>query len=266
MNYPNTPSLPSIVLIGAGNLAVNLAKALYRNGYHIEQVYSRTREAARALSQCVAAEYTNSLASLTSHADLYITALTDRALPHLLPDIVAGREQALFVHTAGSIDLNIWQGYAVRYGVFYPMQTFSKQRETDFREIPLFIESNSPEDCALLHTVASHLSRKVYTASSEQRRSLHLAAVFACNFSNCMYALAADILHEHDLPFEVMLPLIDETARKVHQLPPQQAQTGPAIRGDEAVMASHLDLLKAHPDLQELYQAISRQIKPSVKV
>ena len=239
-----------IVFIGAGNLATNLAKALYRNGFRIVQVYSRTTDAARTLAQAVEAEYTTELSAVSKEARLYIVSLKDDAFVELLPEIVAGKGDALLVHTAGSIPMSVWDGRASRYGVFYPMQTFSKQRAVDFHAIPFFVESNSPEDTELLKAVASVLSEKVYEATSEQRRSLHLAAVFTCNFANHMYALAADLL----------LPLIDETARKVHELEPKLAQTGPAVRYDENVISKHLEMLADEPEMQELYRLISENI------
>ena len=203
----------SIAFIGAGNLATNLAKALYRKGFRIVQVYSRTKESAQGLAQTVEAAYT-----------------TER------------------------------QGHVARYGVLYPMQTFSKQREVDFGQIPCFVESNSEEDVQLLKDIASALSEKVYEASSEQRKSLHLAAVFTCNFTNHMYVLAAELLKKYGLPFEAMLPLIDETARKVHELEPLAAQTGPAVRYDENVIDEHLRMLADEPQMLELYREISENI------
>ena len=133
-----------IVFIGAGNLATNLAKVLYRKGFRIVQVYSRTEESARELAQKVEAEYTTSLEEVNPYAKLYIISLKDSAFAELLPAIVAGkRKEALMVHTAGSIPMSIWEGHASHYGVFYPMQTFSKQREVDFKEIPFYIEASS---------------------------------------------------------------------------------------------------------------------------
>lgn len=249
-----------IVMIGAGNLATNLAKALYRKGFRIEQVYSRTAESARMLADAVEATYTTHLQEVVADAKLYIVALKDSAFTELLPQIAARKLGALLVHTAGSIPMSIWQGHAERYGVFYPMQTFSKQREIDFKEIPFFIEASSPEDTQLLKAIAATLSTKVYEATSEQRKSLHLAAVFTCNFTNHMYALAAELLKKYQLPFEVMLPLIDETARKVHELEPHAAQTGPAIRYDENVIRNHLALLADDPEMQRLYELISQSI------
>lgn len=250
----------SIVFIGAGNLATNLAKALYRKGFRIEQVYSRTQASARALAEVVEADYTTDLAEVSGDAKLYIVSLRDAAFTELLPQITARKQGALMVHTAGSIPMNIWEGQTNRYGVFYPMQTFSKQREAEFSEIPFFIEANSAEDTALLKAIASTLSTKVYEATSEQRKSLHLAAVFTCNFSNHMYALAAELLKKYGLPFDVMLPLIDETARKVHELEPHAAQTGPAIRYDENVIGNHLAMLADDPQMQQVYELISQSI------
>ncbi len=250
----------SVVFIGAGNLATNLARAMCRAGYDIRQVYSRTEESARALAESVHAHWTTALDAVTNDATLYIVALKDAVLAELLPQIAAGKDDALLVHTAGSIPMEVWQEYAVRYGVFYPMQTFSKQREVDFGEIPLFVEAACSEDATWLKEVASTLSGKVYEATSEQRKSLHLAAVFTCNFSNHMYALAAELLARYQLPFDVMLPLIDETACKVHHLDPHEVQTGPAIRYDENVINAHLAMLADDPEMQHLYEAISRSI------
>lgn len=250
----------SIVFIGAGNLATNLAKALYRKGFRIEQIYSRTEESARSLAQMVEAEYTTELSAVVEDAQLYIVSLKDAAFVQLLPEIVTGKSSALWVHTAGSISMDIWEGQVERYGVFYPMQTFSKQREVDFRDIPIFVESHSEVDTQLLKDIASALSERVYEATSEQRKSLHLAAVFTCNFTNHMYAMAAELLKKYQLPFEVMLPLIDETARKVHELAPHDAQTGPAVRYDENVINAHLQMLADEPEMQKLYRLISENI------
>ncbi len=249
-----------IVLVGAGNLATNLGKALRRAGYCIMQVYSRTVEAASLLSKEIGGEPVTSIEEMTTEADLYIVSLKDSVLAELIPKLTAGRERAFFIHTAGSIPMDIWKGYAKNYGVFYPMQTFSKQREVNFYEIPCFIEAGTYKDLQKLETLAYSLSRKVYEADSEQRKFLHLAAVFACNFTNHMYALSEKLLCEHGLPFEIMLPLIDETARKVHEIPPLKAQTGPAIRYDENIIGQHLNLLSDKPEWKELYKQISQSI------
>lgn len=249
-----------IVLIGAGRVATHLGAGLQAAGCEVVQVYSRTHQSASALAARLSADYAVRVEDVRRDADVYIVALKDAVLHEFVPRLVEGRRQALFVHTAGSMPMDLWKGLTPRYGVFYPLQTFSKERPVDFRTVPFFIEASAPAECSLLRQLASRLGAQVYEATSQQRRYLHLAAVFACNFANHMYTLSSHILHQHGLPFEVMLPLIDETARKVHHLPPAQAQTGPAIRYDENVIGKHLELLAQEPSLCELYEKISKSI------
>ena len=249
-----------VVLIGAGNVATHLGDALLRAGYQILQVYSRTEVSASTLSKRLGTSYTTSLDDLRCDADVYIVALKDDVLQELAPLIVKGRERALFVHTAGSIPMQIWEGIANRYGVLYPMQTFSKQRKVDWNEVSVFVEALQEQDLEMLKELANNLTPKVYEATSEQRKSLHIAAVFACNFSNHMYTLCDLLLSRQGLPFEVMLPLIDETTRKIHQLRPKDAQTGPAIRYDVNVMNKHLEMLETDKSIQEIYRIISKSI------
>ncbi|MCD7900476.1 MAG: DUF2520 domain-containing protein [Bacteroides sp.] len=249
-----------VVFIGAGKLATNLAKAMFENEFQILEVYSRTKESAKELADNVNAKWVTDLQNLTTKNALYIVSLKDAALVDLLPQIIKGRETSLLVHTAGSIPMSIWGNTLRHYGVFYPLQTFSKKHEVNFKEIPFFIEASSPEDEDKLKVIALALSEKVFIADSEQRKSLHLSAVFACNFVNHMYALAADLLQKYQLPFEALLPLIDETARKVHTLSPDQAQTGPAVRYDESVIKKHLDMLADEPSMQDIYRMLSQSI------
>ena len=249
-----------IVLIGAGNVATHLGLALQRAGHEVVQVYSRTEASASALAERLGVPFTISLEEVVE-ADICIVSVKDAVLQTLLPIVVKGREGALFVHTAGSIPMDVWKGVTNRYGVLYPMQTFSKSREVDFNTVSFFVEANGEDDLEALVQLASSLSPKVYEATSEQRMSLHVAAVFACNFSNHMYALSAKLLEKYGMPFEAMLPLIDETARKVHELSPADAQTGPAIRRDGNVMDKHLALLSDEPVLQEIYEMISKSIQ-----
>lgn len=249
-----------ISFIGAGNLATNLAKAFYNKGFVIDQIFSKTTESAQSLAGEVEALSTTNLEDVILTSDLYIIALKDDVLPQLLSRIIANKENALFVHTAGSVPMNIFEGHSNRYGVFYPMQTFTKERVVDFSTIPLFIEANNPSDKKTLMDIASIISSKVYEANSEQRKKLHLAAVFSCNFVNHLYALSAEILEEYGLPFDSMLSLIDETTQKIHHLHPKDAQTGPAVRNDQDVMNRHLSMLAPHPDVQEVYRLLSKNI------
>lgn len=227
-----------VVLIGRGRLATNLLPALQEAGHEVVSINSRTLE------------------GLPTEADVFVVAVKDSALKDVISQATKGREQQLFVHTAGSMPMSLFEGYTSRYGVFYPMQTFSKERIVDFAEIPVFVEGECPQ----IRQLAESMSHRVYELSTEHRKYLHLAAVFACNFANHCYALSAELLEKHGLPFDVMLPLIDETARKVHELHPLDAQTGPAVRYDENVIRMQSALLSDTPALQEIYDQLSLSI------
>lgn len=250
-----------IVLIGAGNVATHLGLGWQKAGWQVVQVYSRTEASASELSGRLGVPFVTSLEEVCTDADVYVLMVKDAALQELIPALVKGREGALFVHTAGSMPMDVWKGYAHRYGVLYPMQTFSKAREVDFAWVSFFVEAGGASELAVLREMARSLSDKVYEATSAQRTYLHMAAVFACNFANHMYALSARLLEKQGLPFDAMLPLIDETARKVHGLSPKDAQTGPAVRRDTNVMNKHLEMLAEEPKLRELYEMISNSIQ-----
>ena len=258
--HPKQITMSKIALIGAGNLATNIGKALVHAGHIIVQVYSRTLESASQLSKITGGNAITDLHQLVNDADLYLVSVKDSALSTLLPVLCKGREDRLFVHTAGSIPMDIFQPYARHYGVIYPMQTFSKQKEVNFREIPCFIEGSDEPSMALIRTLCTTLTDRIIPLASEDRKYLHLAAVFACNFVNHCYALADDLLKRHHIPFDVMLPLIDETARKVHSLSPDEAQTGPAIRYDKNVILRQEKLLEDHPLAQKIYALMSESI------
>lgn len=256
-----TPSDIRIAIIGAGNVATHFARALKAKGFQLAQIYSRTETSAKTLADEMQTVYTCSLDTVTPDADLYIVSLKDSVLDEVLPKLTERNSKALFVHTAGSMPMNIWQGLTSRYGVVYPMQTFSKGKPVVFDELPIFIEANTEADAHWLTCLFSQLSSKVRYATSEQRKYLHIAAVFACNFTNHMYAVCNELLQAHGLPFDSMLPLIDETARKVHTIAPIDAQTGPAQRNDSNVMNAHLHMLESHPDARVIYNMLSRNIR-----
>lgn len=249
-----------IVLIGAGRLATNLSMALQKAGHEIIQVYSRTLSSASALATMLHTEATDRIETLRTDADVYVFAVKDAALHQLIPAVCRINSDALFVHTAGSMPMSIFEGHAAHYGVFYPMQTFSKERIVDFTDIPLFLEGCDEETLLLMETLARSISHRVMRLSTEDRKYLHLAAVFACNFANHCYELSAEVLERHGIPFDVMLPLIDETAAKVHHLHPKDAQTGPAVRYDEQVIHAQTNLLNAQPLAQQIYQTMSHSI------
>lgn len=250
-----------IALIGAGNLATNLGVALVEANHEILQVYSRTIESAALLAARLHCVAITAPEELVLDADLYIVALKDSVLEEMLPRLLQGREHALWVHTAGSIPISIWENRGVKhFGVFYPLQTFSKSRLVDFSKVPVFLESNLPNDLERLKLLAASVTTNVYEADSNQRASLHLAAVFACNFTNAMYVASDLLLQGQGLSFEALLPLIDETAAKVHALSPLEAQTGPAVRYDLGVINKHLAMLEERELYRDLYEKLSRCI------
>lgn len=249
-----------LVFIGAGRLATNLGRALVDAGHDILQVYSRTMESAQEAAMVMGGAPITQLDKITKNADAYICAVTDSALPELLPTLCKDREQKVWLHTAGSMPLNVFKGMALHYGVIYPMQTFSKETEADFRHIPCFIEANDDLAGKTVVKLATDISSDVTPLSSDDRKYMHLAAVFACNFANHCYALAADILEKHGMDFKALLPLIDETANKVHFMQPKQAQTGPAIRYDENVIRAQSQLLRNDPFAKDIYDRMSISI------
>lgn len=247
-----------IAFIGAGNMATNLANAFLRKGVSITCVYSKTETSARRLGDRLTVPWTTSLSEVPSDADVYIYAVKDAYLSEVLDAINA--PNALHLHTAGSVGVEVFAGKNKPHsGVLYPFQTLSKERILDFSSLPIFIEASDPGDLKNIRDVAETISSEVYEADSEKRRKLHLAGVFANNFSNCMYAIAGELLAETGLPEKVLLSLIDETAAKVHQVSPREAQTGPAVRNDQNVMAAHKALLKDE-NLKQIYQLISDNI------
>lgn len=254
-----------IALIGAGNLATVLGHALYNAKHDIVQVYSRTMAAAKQLAERLNAVPTDDLETITNDADLYIIALKDSVLDEVIGKICPNRSEKLFVHTAGSMPIDVFRGRTKRYGVLYPMQTFSKTRIVDFRNIPVFVEANSISTMQTIIEIAQSVSDNVQELSSADRRHLHLAAVWACNYVNHCYDLAAEVLQKVGLPFDVMLPLTDETARKIHELSPREAQTGPAIRYDENIIVAQMQLMNDNPKAQKIYELMAKSIHEKSK-
>ena len=246
-----------IVFIGAGNVATHLAKELYKYKHEIVQVYSRTMDSAQALASQVTSATTDDLSQIRQDADIYMFSVKDSVLPDVLSQVPPNN--GLWIHTAGSMSMDIFEKHILRYGVIYPFQTFSKNCIIDWKAIPLFVEASSASDLSVLTNIASQLSNKVTELSSDKRRFIHLTGVFACNFVNHMYALSSSILEKAQLPFDVALPLIDETARKVHTLNPLDAQTGPAVRFDENVMDKHLEMIEDEK-VKNIYRLLSDSI------
>lgn len=248
-----------IILIGAGNLATQLGKALLKNGYNVDQVFSRTEDSARTLAETLHTSWTISKEDILKEADFYIFSVKDTALEELARDIAPGRK-GIFLHTAGSMPMDVFASCAERYGVAYPLQTFSKSYDVDFGKIPCFIEASDYrtflETVGLFGSVCSNILRM----DSDRRKHLHLAAVFACNFANHCYALAEKLLARQDIPFHLMQPLIEETTRKAGMLSPKSVQTGPAVRYDKNVIDKQEQLLRDDPELLKIYDLMSKSI------
>ena len=254
------PTQERIVIIGAGNMATQLAIALDNAHCKIVQIYNRTLSAATALEQQLRQDVavTDDTTAICNDATLYIFSVSDSALPTII-DKIQGND-ALWIHTAGSMEADIFKNKTSQYGVLYPMQTVHKTRKTDWQGVPIFIEASNDQALQRIEALASSISENVLRCDSAQRKAVHLAAVFACNFSNHMYAIAAHLLESQGLSFDVMKLLIRETELKAEQMPPLKAQTGPAIRHDENVMRKHLALLEGTPEA-ELYRLISLNIE-----
>ena len=246
-----------IVFIGAGNVATHLSLALQQSGCSILQVYSKTELSASVLGEKLQVPYSTSFSEINLNADVYIFSVKDTVLIDCIKEIPAVK--GIFVHTAGSIPLSVFDGFTKRAGVLYPLQTFSKNREISFTEIPIFIEASNKEDEDLLCKLSHLISKNVNVLHSEKRKYLHLSAVFACNFVNHIYDLASQVLEEQNLPFDYLLPLIKETTAKIEEMTPHEAQTGPAVRGDNSIIQRHLKLITNEKN-KKLYEVLSESI------
>ncbi|MCL7988895.1 DUF2520 domain-containing protein [Sphingobacterium sp. lm-10] len=250
-----------IVLIGSGNVAHHLGAALKKAGHRIVQVYSPTAEHARRLADFLQSEATQSLHDLRSDADLYILAVRDQAIPEVVQQLPLSW-QGTVVHTSGATSIDLLDKWS-KYGVIYPPQSLSKEVPTDLSLIPFAIEGNKEAVKDFLFTTIHPIAPLSFEANSTQRLALHIAAVFANNFSNALYKIAFDILSDQNLPVDVIRPIILESAMKVQNRLPQQVQTGPARRNDTLTMEKHLEYLKLEPDWQTIYQIMSQFIKKS---
>lgn len=247
-----------IVILGSGNVATHLAKALRKINVQIAQIWSYHYENAADLANKVDAVAIKRLEELDIDADICLVSIKDDAIPASVVCLKAFK--GVVVHTSGAVNVNIFDGLA-NYGVFYPLQTFSKAKELSFADIPLCLEANNANTLQILKDLATRLSENVIEVDSEKRKILHLAAVFACNFTNHLYTLADEVLKEHHLDFSILRPLINETAAKVQSALPRDVQTGPAIRNDEQTLQKHEQLLLQQPQLLEIYKTLSNSIK-----
>lgn len=257
MEEMNQPHRPSVCIIGAGNVATHLALAL-ASVAEVSQVVSRHMDSARKLGErigerCVASD---NLGDLLPGCDFYIISVNDDAVEGVVdatPDL-----PGIWAHTSGCVPADVFRGKKSRYGVFYPLQTFTRDVDVNVKEVPFFIEGSDRDSEEKLVLLAGGISPVVRIADSMRRKSLHVAAVFACNFANLMWMEADDILHDEGLDVSCFMPLLSATLGKLRKVSPRDAMTGPARRGDTDVIRSHLELLP--PEKREIYQLLSQRI------
>lgn len=246
-------------IIGSGNVATHLAKALHQAQVEIHGIWSHQFENAVLLAKQVGAKAVRQISEIIQdESDIVLISVKDDAIAEVAAQLRNYR--GIVAHTSGAIALNALSGNA-NYGVFYPLQTFSKHRNLDFSQVPLCLEANTNQNLQQLKMLAALLSNSVFEVDTEQRKILHLAAVFACNFPNYLYGVAQQLLAQHQLDFDIVRPLIAETAQKVQTALPIEMQTGPAIRNDQQTLKKHEDLLKGHADWLTIYKLLSEQIK-----
>lgn len=243
-----------IVIIGSGNVAYHLAKAFQENKIPVSQLFGRNENDLKFISGQLQIPFST---TQLQDADLYLICVSDGSISEVSKLIT--KENCLVAHTSGSLPKEILEGN-FRKASFYPLQTFSKSKDLDYKEVPFFVESDDENDLELLKNLALNISEKVMISTYEKRKYIHLTAVFACNFVNHLFARAKEISDSQGIPFDYFLPLIKETTSKIEILEPKFAQTGPAIRNDERVLKAHEDLITDEEQLK-IYKIMNESIK-----
>jgi len=253
----------SVVIFGSGNVAVNLAYVFKNKVGSQLHIHGRTETNVKFLADKFGASYSVKYEDIPGDFDLLIISVSDDALPEIVKDPKLKEKAAnkLVVHTAGSVSMDILSSLSPNYGVFYPLQTFSKFKIADFKKIPLCLEASSGFNYDKLTKYAVQISEDIRRVTGEQRKYVHLAAVFANNFVNNMFAVSEKILKDHQIDFDILLPLIRETFDKITENKPSAVQTGPAVRKDQKITEKHIELLDGQETLKELYSLISKNIQ-----
>lgn len=253
--------MSKIAVIGAGNVATHLAMHLHQAGHIITQIFSRSHINAAQLAPLVHAQPISSLTDIQTDVDFILVAVKDDAVAEIANQI--NQSKAIVAHTSGSAGIAAVSSHS-EHGVFYPLQTFSKSKPVNIKKVPFFIEGNNTASQDALIELATSISNTVQSITSEQLKHIHLAAVFACNFSNHMFSIAHNILAEQNVDFNVLAPLISETVNKALQGNPLKAQTGPAARNDKQTMQAQLDKLPSSGLSKEIYELVSKSIIESL--
>lgn len=247
-----------VTIIGSGNVATHLALALFNKGIVIHQIYSKSLVNAQILAKHVNAEAINDFSQLNNNFSVGIVAVSDAAIKKTIALIP--HKDKLWLHTSGTTAVKVFARNYKNYGVLYPLQTFSKNKKIDFSQIPFFIEANNNESLEQIKLLVNQLSQNCIVADSKTRKALHVAAVFACNFTNHLYAVSSSILKDHNLSFDYLKPLIKETVDKAMLMEPKQAQTGPAVRNDFLIIREHKKFLNYKKQYKRLYKNLSESI------
>lgn len=251
-------SKPAIVSIGAGNVASHLIPALYKDNYPVSCIYSRTLDNAADLAGKVSSDFVDKFENISLNAGIYIISLSDHAVIDAI-NALSG-VKGMLIHTSGSLGMDIFKGKVERYGVLYPVQTFNKFIDLDLKKVPFLIEASDDESLKLISELASVFSSNVNQMNSEQRKWVHIAAIFASNFVNHMLSRSDQILSAKDIDFQILIPLIEETIRKAKEGKPARFQTGPAFRGNFNIIEDHIRMLEDQADLQNLYTFVTKMI------
>jgi predicted short-subunit dehydrogenase-like oxidoreductase (DUF2520 family) len=251
-----------VSILGAGNVATNLALALKKAGHTIVQIYNRSDDAGQELAHTVAASFTSDISKL-QEADIYIIAVKDDAIEERAAQLKVADK--IVAHTSGTRSMNLLESSSVNYGIFYPLQTMKKNTKVDFRNVPLLIEGSNEETALKLNDFARTISQNVHIVNEVQRQWIHVAAVFANNFTNHLFDLSQNILATHELSFDILKPLILSFVQNLQAHLPAEIQTGPAIRGDRQTIEQHMQLLANDPRLKEIYQMLTNSIITSAQ-
>jgi predicted short-subunit dehydrogenase-like oxidoreductase (DUF2520 family) len=247
----------SISIIGSGNVATTLVYNFRDTGLIINDIYSRNEGKATILAKTTNTKHITGLQSINLRSDLYIIAVNDDSIENIVADFP--EVDGIVVHTSGSKPMSLLKRFD-RYGIFYPLQTITSTTPIKLKEVPICIEAESEETIESIDELASQVSSNVFRLDSEKRLFLHMTAVMVNNFSNYMYSMAHHILENKDIDFNLLLPLINETAQKINDLSPHNSQTGPARRKDVNTIEKHLKLLSEFPEYKEVYELLTKNI------
>ncbi len=254
----------NISIIGAGNLAQHIAMSFKdKSEIQITQIFNhRKTKAALSFAKLYQKELITDYKVIDTSSDIYIICVKDDAIAEVVKNLASLKLKGLVVHTSGSMNIGSLKSVSSRTGVYYPLQTFTKNTSIDWSTTPILIEGNTKTSSAILRSLASLVSKTVKQISSEKRLQLHLAAVFACNFTNALYASAFELVETNLSKKDTALlqPIMLQSFNKLHSLAPKQAQTGPAMRNDKIVMKKHLELLSSNKELTAVYKLLSQLI------